>query len=66
MPRADNTLDRVAEIEWQMTLNRGLADIHRAAGTTNDAALTRLLYRARRKDIITALYGIKSQERSVA
>lgn len=53
MRRPNNTLARVSEIEWQLTLNRGLADIHRAAGT-------------KRKDILEAIYGTKSQERRVA
>jgi len=64
--RPASALERIAEVEWQMKFNRGLADIHRAAGTTSDSSLQRLLYRAKRKDLINAIYGTESQERRVA
>jgi len=58
--------ERIAEIEWQLKLNQGLAAIHRAAGGTTDMSLQRFLYRNRRKDLIETIYGTKSQERRAA
>lgn len=66
MSKPDRSLDRIAEVEWQLKLNRGRADILRASGCTNDSALQQLLYRNRRKDLMEVIYGTKSQERRAA
>jgi len=66
MSKSIKALDRIAEVEWQLKLNRGLNDILRASGCTNDSALQQMLYRNKRKDLMEVIYGTKSQERRAA